>query len=73
MFIDHGYWIRKLNQAYFAFHGSYADQPGASGRDQIGPAVRELRAKTPRIVDFLNAVAPVRSLDDLKRVLAQYP
>ncbi len=73
VFIDHGYWIRKLNQAYFAFHGSYADQPGASGRDPIGPAVRELRARIPEIADFLNAVAPVRSLDDLKRVLAQYP
>ena len=22
---DNGYYIRKLNQAYFAFHGSYAD------------------------------------------------
>jgi len=24
-FVAHGYYIRKLNQAYFAFHGAYAD------------------------------------------------
>jgi hypothetical protein len=73
VFVENGYWwIRKLNQAYFAFHGSYADQPGASGADPIGPAVRELRASIPRIADFLNAVAPVTTLSDLQRVLAEY-
>ena len=30
-----GYYIRKLNQAYFAFHGSYADTAGSI--DPIGP------------------------------------
>ena len=25
---ENGYQIRKLNQAYFAFHGAYADSPG---------------------------------------------
>ena len=72
VFLDNGYRIRKLNQAYFAFYGSYADQPGASGADPIGPAVRELRAKIPKLSDFLSAVAPVVTFDDLKRVLAQY-
>jgi hypothetical protein len=71
-FVENGYWwIRKLNQAYFAFHGSYADQPGASGADPIGPAVRELRAKIPGVKDFLEAVAPVTTRADLERVLAQ--
>ena len=74
LFVENGYWwIRKLNQAYFAFYGSYADRPGASGSDPVGPAVRDLRAKIPGIADFLNAVAPVTSFDDLKRVLKQYP
>jgi hypothetical protein len=73
VFLDNGYWVRKLNQAYFAFHGSYADQPGASGADPIGPAVRDLRARIPRIADFLNAVAGVVSFDDLQRVMAQHP
>jgi hypothetical protein len=74
VFVDNGYrWIRKINQAYFAFYGSYADRPGASGADPIGPAVRELRARIPRVSDFLEAVASVRAFDDLQRVLAQYP
>ena len=74
LFVENGYWwIRKLNQAYFAFYGSYADRPGASGSDPIGPAVRNLRAKIPGMADFLNAVAPVTTLDDLKRVIEQYP
>lgn len=42
-FYDHGYVIRRLNQAYFAFYGAYADQPGgAAGEDPVGTAVREL-------------------------------
>ena len=74
IFIEKGYWwIRKLNQAYFAFYGSYADQPGASGADPIGPAVRDLRRKLPRVSDFLDAVAPLTTLEDLRRVLSQYP
>ena len=41
---DNGYHIRKLNQAYFAFYGAYADQPGgAAGEDPVGAAVRLLR------------------------------
>lgn len=73
VFIDQGYSVRKLNQAYFAFYGSYADEPGASGADPIGPAVRKLRARIPGVADFLNAVASVTTLDDLNRLLAQHP
>ena len=34
-FATHGYFIRKLNQAYFAFYGFYATGPGSI--DPIGP------------------------------------
>ncbi len=30
IFLQNGYLIRKLNQAYFAFHGAYADSPGGA-------------------------------------------
>ena len=34
VFVSHGYNIRKLNQAYFAFYGGYAAEPGgAAGPD----------------------------------------
>lgn len=72
VFVKNGYQVRKLNQAYFAFYGSYADAPGASGADPIGPAVRELRAHIPEIDEFLNVASSVVSLDDLNRVLEPY-
>jgi hypothetical protein len=32
---DNGYQIRKINQAFFAFYGAYADTPGEQGDDPI--------------------------------------
>ncbi len=47
-------FIRKLNQAYFAFYGAYADIPGgAAGEDPVGPAVRALRAQSSSLSSFL--------------------
>lgn len=64
-FADHGYAIRKLNQAFFAFYGGYAAEPGgAAGNDPIGPMLRELRAASPSLRDFLVEVARVTSYDD---------
>jgi hypothetical protein len=53
--VDHGYIIRKLNQAYFAFHGSYAVGPSAT--DPIGGKLRALRARSTSLAEFLHAVA----------------
>lgn len=69
LFVKQGYIIRKLNQAYFAFHGAYADQPGAAGEDPIGPAVREVFARSPDLHTFVNSVAGVTTLDELETVL----
>ena len=68
-FVAHGYYIRKLNQAYFAFHGAYADEPGAAGADPIGPAVRELRARSPDLHTFVARVARVITLAELETLL----
>jgi len=66
VFVSHGYPIRKLNQAYFAFYGGYAAEPGgAAGADPIGPMLRELRAASPSLRDFLRDVARVTNYDDL--------
>jgi hypothetical protein len=73
-FRDHGYIIRKLNQAYFAFYGAYADQPGgAAGEDPVGAAVRELRAKSPSLASFLNQVSWITSFEQLQKVLKETP
>lgn len=63
---ENGYRIRKLNQAYFAFYGAYADQPGGSaGADPVGAAVRELRTQTASLGQFLQVIASVRSFEQL--------
>jgi hypothetical protein len=65
---DNSYPIRKLNQAYFAFYGAYADQPGgAAGEDPLGAAVRALRAGSASLADFLNRVAWMWSPEQLHK------
>ncbi|MBN1886448.1 MAG: hypothetical protein JW850_00595 [Thermoflexales bacterium] len=71
VFWEHGYHIRKLNQAYFAFHGAYASEAGASGEDPVGPAVVELRQRSPSLKAFLLKLAPMSSFAELKRALGQ--
>ncbi len=65
---ENGYRIRKLNQAYFAFYGAYADVPGGAAgaaEDPIGDAIRALRAHSPDLATFINRVSWMWSLDQL--------
>lgn len=71
VFVSNGYSIRKLNQAYFAFYGAYADTPGATGGDPVGPTVVAVREATPSLRTFLDTVKSVTSFDDLEAVLAE--
>lgn len=70
VFWEHGYLIRKLNQAYFAFHGAYADVPGgAAGQDPVGPAVRTLREQSDSLADFINTIAWMTSFEELQQAI----
>jgi hypothetical protein len=71
-FVEHGEALRKLNQAYFAFYGAYASQPGggAAGSNPVGEPVQELWAASPSIKAFLDALGPVTSREQLLAVLA---
>jgi hypothetical protein len=69
IFVEHGYQIRKINQAYFAFYGSYADEPGATGSNPIGPALRELRFYSPSLVDFIDSVRGVTTFEEIQHAL----
>ncbi len=72
LFWDNGYPIRKLNQAYFAFYGAYADVPGgAAGEDPVGPAVRALRAQSSSLTAFLKTIAQMSSFKQLQDALTQ--
>jgi hypothetical protein len=71
LFWDNGYRIRKLNQAYFAFYGAYADQPGgAAGEDPVGAAVRALRSQSPSLAAFLNRIGWMWTFDQLQQAVA---
>jgi hypothetical protein len=70
VFWENGYLIRKLNQAYFAFHGAYADSPGgAAGEDPVGPAVRALREQSDSLADFINTIAWMTSFEELLQAI----
>jgi hypothetical protein len=73
VFVEHGYNIRKLNQAYFAFHGAYAAEPGggAAGDNPVGNPVQQLWAANPSVKAFLEALAPVTSREQLLALLDQ--
>ncbi len=65
-----GFYIRKLNQAYFAFYGSYADDPSSAGRSgqEISRRVHELRAASGSLGAFLQRVSAASSYQDFQRI-----
>jgi len=68
---SNGYRIRKINQAYFAFYGAYADQPGAAGSDPIGPNVIALRVYSPTVRNFMDRASAILTLDRLKQAVEE--
>jgi hypothetical protein len=66
--VAQGYRIRKLNQAYFAFYGNYAEGPQAS--TEIPDRLGELRSESTSLADFLSRVGAVTSLSDLRAMTA---
>jgi len=69
-FWDNGYALRKLNQAYFAFYGAYADTPGgAAGEDPVGPAVRALRAQSASLAEFVDRISWMTSFEQLQAAI----
>jgi hypothetical protein len=72
LFVQNGYNLRRLNQAYFAFHGAYADEPGgAAGEDPVGAAVRRLWDLSASPSDFLRRIAWITSYEALQETLAE--
>jgi hypothetical protein len=62
-----GYHIRKLNQAYFAFYGAYADDP--TSISPIGAELRKLREQSGSLKEFLDTAAVLTSRQDLLDIL----
>ena len=66
-FVEKGYPLRVLNQAYFAFHGNYATSAAASS--PIGPQLQQLREESEDLAHFLQQVRWFTSLSDLEEAL----
>jgi FtsZ-binding cell division protein ZapB len=66
---ENGYYIRKLNQAYFAFHGTYADSP--TSISPIGADLNELREQSVSVKAFLDTVSVISSREDLTNTMEQ--
>lgn len=68
LFVENGYPIRKLNQAYFAFYGGYqagGGVPGAGGADPIGPAVQEIYERSGSLHAFVTIMRGITTRDEL--------
>ena len=68
-FVAAGFQIRKLNQAYFAFYGSYGD--AAAGVNPIPRQLGWLRAESGSPGEFLRRVGQLTSAEDLARAVGE--
>jgi hypothetical protein len=71
VFLQEGYYIRKLNQAYFAFHGTYADTPASVS--PIHGELKKVRSNSDSIGDFIRTVAQFGNYQDFKAYVETLP
>ena len=69
-FVENGFRIRKLNQAFFSFQGTYAASPASVS--PIGSEVDQLRAMTVSAGDFVRTMAGFGSYQEFKEYLAEH-
>lgn len=69
LFVQNGYHIRKLNQAYFAFHGIYGQDPGSVS--PVAEDMKRLSNQSSSVKEFLDIAAGMTGYNDLKRILGE--
>ena len=67
LFVMNGYTIRKLNQAYFAFHGTYGDSPASVS--PIAGQLRLLRDNSSSLGSFIRVVGQFGSYKEFVEYL----
>ncbi|MFC2010783.1 hypothetical protein ACFLUR_00630 [Chloroflexota bacterium] len=67
LFVQEGYYIRKLNQSYFAFHGTYAFDPASVS--PVDEQMEELRDHFVTLGEFVLAVRDLRTHEQLLALL----
>ena len=68
-FVERGFPIRKLNQAYFAFHGTYAESPTSAS--PIGLQLRAFRDLVPTLLEFVTEVSRFSTYDQFLQRLGE--
>ena len=66
---DHGVYIRRINQAFFAFYGTYATR--ADSIHPLGGQLTEIRERAGSLSRFLELVRGVTSAADVEALLAR--
>ena len=69
MLADHGISIRRINQAYFAWFGTYAAR--ADAVDPLGDQLRELRERAGSLARFLELVRGVTTRAEVEALLTR--
>jgi hypothetical protein len=65
-----GVYIRKLNQAYFAFNNLYAGEAGSpAATNPIGPKIDELRKQEGTLAEFVRVMGGITSVSELDAAL----
>ena len=62
-----GFCLRRINQAHFAWFGTYAARPDAT--DPIGPQIFALRERSDSLSEFLEAVRDASSRQAIERLV----
>jgi len=70
-FNSNGYRIRKLNQAYFAFHGIYGRDPGSAS--PVYGQMKKLRAASASLAEFIGRVSAMNGYSDLAQSVEKLP
>ena len=65
--LGHGFAIRKINQAYFAFHGTYAESP--SSTSPIARYLWDLREQVETVGDLVKLLRPLGSYPEFEQLL----
>ncbi|MCX6006782.1 MAG: hypothetical protein NTZ34_05920 [Chloroflexi bacterium] len=71
LFVQHGYKIRKLNQAYFAFHGIYGQDPCAVS--PVYDDMNRLRASYTDFAGFVKDVSNMTGYEELQSAVNRLP
>ncbi|MCZ6538710.1 MAG: hypothetical protein O6922_02635, partial [Chloroflexi bacterium] len=67
--LEHGHSIRKINQAYFAFHGTYAESPTSTS--PIARYLWDLREQVDTVGELVKLLRPLGSYEEFEQLLVE--